>query len=379
MIFQYVFTFSFLCGSVFFSSQVNYMMTKDLGYTKENIFSIKKTNFISGFEKIKFENYEIMKQELKKNPEIVEVSLSSIVPGHYHHRSERCWLDDDNKLFSYALLVDRGYLNMFDLKLLAGRNFDKGESDADAVFINKTLMKKLGYEDPNKIINNYLFADTYDGEVKKHKIIGVIDNFYQEPLNKSISPAVFHNIESLGIVKGTLSFKTRGNNLSESRKIILNTMKEYFPDDQFNYTYYLTDFYNSQYKQDIQFQKLIILNTILCIIIALMGTFALFTTVLRKAKKFIAIRMVIGANTLNICLLYIKEYLLLIFIALNIASPIVYLFINKILSFYSYKVQINMFKLFIIGVSQTIIILALIIIQTYRSSRMNPATALKYE
>src|SRR5690606_37153400 len=69
--------------------------------------------------------------------------------------------------------VDAHYITTFDIKLLAGRNFDENRiSDNNAIIISKKSLKILGMDDPEDAIDKTLNMETFGDRL--FNIIGVI-------------------------------------------------------------------------------------------------------------------------------------------------------------------------------------------------------------
>ena len=78
--------------------------------------------------------------------------------------------------------------------------------------------------------------------------------------------------------------------------------------------------------------------TILISSIALIGL-ALFTA--EKRAKEISIRKLLGATVLNITSMLSKDFVVLVFIALCIAAPVAWYFMNQWLQNFAYRINIS--------------------------------------
>lgn len=119
--------------------------------------------------------------------------------------------------------------------------------------------------------------------------------------------------------------------------------------------------------------------SIIAILIASMGLFALASLAITGRMKEIGIRKVMGASAFNISFMFNKEFLKITLIGIVLAMPFSYWLMNKWLEQFEVKSTPGA-DIFIatvmIGVIFTIIIVSF---QTMRASFMNPVKSLKEE
>src|SRR5436190_2786844 len=127
---QFAISIILVIGITIIYSQMSFIKRKDLGYNKDVLLFLRvngNTNVIKG--------YSSFKDELKSSPRVsgVATSNSMIVGGLGSGGSETV---DENgnplQVNTSRLRVDRDYLEVYGLKLLAGRNFSQTAS-ADSI------------------------------------------------------------------------------------------------------------------------------------------------------------------------------------------------------------------------------------------------------
>ena len=136
---QFVASIVMIIGTITIGKQLQYLRTKDLGYTKENIV-IVPTN------KNRTEGYplaEKFSQALTKNPQVLSSSTSIFTfsePGW----ATLGYTDDKNVFRQFRMnAVDADFLKTMKLELVAGRDFSK-ENTADifnSIIINEAMAK----------------------------------------------------------------------------------------------------------------------------------------------------------------------------------------------------------------------------------------------
>jgi ABC-type antimicrobial peptide transport system permease subunit len=95
--------------------------------------------------------------------------------------------------------------------------------------------------------------------------------------------------------------------------------------------------------------------------------------------KEVGIRKVLGATSRSIVYLFSKEFIILILIALMIATPIAWYFMNKWLQDYVYRINISWWIFIIGGVASVIIALATVSFQAVKAAIANPVKSLRTE
>ena len=119
--------------------------------------------------------------------------------------------------------------------------------------------------------------------------------------------------------------------------------------------------------------------TTLGFFIACLGLFGLASFVARSRKKEIGIRKVLGASTSDIVTMLSKRFVLLILLAVIIASPIAWFSMHKWLQDFAYRIDMNVFVFFVAAAGALVIALATVGFQGFRAAIANPAESVRDE
>jgi putative ABC transport system permease protein len=376
VILQFMGAFILVNITIILQGQLRFMLSKDLGYSRDNILTLEKYTSASGPKSASLDYLETFKNELKKFNAIQSVTLSSITPGYYHHSNQRAWLNPNEKISSNTIWIDRDYANVYGLKLLAGQSFTKPTNDE--VMINEALMNAMGVKDPQSLIGKYLYID----DVMSHhispggkKIIGIFKNYYQEPLNKSIAPTKYHYAD---INRGYTSIRYNGNNHQAVLAYVRNTFQKFFPDDVFKPAF-LNEFLDTQYKSDIQFKELINITTLLSLLIAGLGILGLVNYSIEVNRKATAVRRVLGSSIFNIIAFFLRKYLIFFAVAIVFSFPLTIFLVREMLNNYAYRIEVNYLFLFLTSLPILSIILLIVSLQVLKVGKERPIIALKAE
>src|SRR5207244_824685 len=112
---------------------------------------------------------------------------------------------------------------------------------------------------------------------------------------------------------------------------------------------------------------------------ACLGLFGLAALAAVNRTKEIGIRKVLGASITSILGLLSKDFLKLVIIAIVIASPLTWYFMNKWLQDFAYRINIGWLVFFIVGLSAVLLALVTIGFQAIKAAIVNPVKSLRTE
>jgi putative ABC transport system permease protein len=120
-------------------------------------------------------------------------------------------------------VVDHDYLTLYDIKLVAGKNFSSEPSEnASTYIINESLAKELLKDDPKASVESVIgkmFG--FGGMDSSGRIIGVAKDFNFNSLHHKIETLCIFNQKDWGF--GEMSVKINGSNATEAIAYIKNT------------------------------------------------------------------------------------------------------------------------------------------------------------
>ena len=133
------------------------------------------------------------------------------------------------------------------------------------------------------------------------------------------------------------------------------------------------------YEEEKRLGKLSTLFTILAILISCLGLFGLVSYVAEQKKKEIGIRKVLGASINSVVKLLTKDFVKLVGIAFVIASPIAYLFMQRWLEDFTYRIDIQWWVFVLAGIFALVITFLTVGFQSLKSALANPVKSLRTE
>ncbi len=275
---------------------------------------------------------------------------------------------------SQVLISDENYLNVYQVPLKAGSFFDGNGLDSGKVILNETAIKALGYKDASAAIGQQV---RIPGDPTVFAIKGITKDFHFGSMQNQISPIIFFNVQFAPQYR-FLSFKIKPGNLTATIDALQKKWSALMPAAPFEYKF-MDDTLAKLYKSEIQLKKASYTATMLALIIVLFGVLGLISLSVQKRTKEIGIRKVLGSSVAGIMSLFIKEFLLVIFIAGVVACPLAYLIMNKWLQDYAYRISITA-QPFLLSILVLGFITALLIcFQTIKTALANPVKSLRTE
>ncbi|GAB3196534.1 ABC-type antimicrobial peptide transport system permease subunit [Pontibacter aydingkolensis] len=352
--------------TILVNEQMEFFKSKSLGFDKEAVVTV----FLPTGEGKKLMP---MRQELANHPAVKKISLASSPPsanftftGNFKFNNS----SEDVPFHANYKMADENYLELYDMKVLAGRHYK--DSDSAAYVINETMRRKLGIESPAEAINKTIALG--NGEVKGY-IIGVVEDFHQNSLRDPIDPAI---ILARPDNYWFLSAKIDMANKQEALQHLEKVWNKTYPDDVFDYEF-LDETIERFYQDEARQNKLFKIFSIIAIFIGCLGLYGLVAFMAAQRTKEVGIRKVLGASMFNITVLFSKEFVKLVLIAFILAVPIAYYLMNKWLQDFTYRITLDYWPFILAGVVTLIIAIITMSSQAIKASLTNPVVSLKSE
>ncbi len=373
VIFQFTVSIILILGTILVVKQLRFMQNQSLGLNVDQTLVLRGPSSSRGDNDLA-NRQEIFRNQLEQNSEIKAFTTSSNIPGE-----ENFWISGfaTNKsegalLSCYIISVDDDFFEQYEIDLVAGRYMSKDlQTDTASVVLNREAVRLFGFSSAEEAIGESLNP----GRRRQWKIVGVVENYHQATLREDLDPmAFFHNSNA----NNFLSLKLNTDNYPRVISAIEDQWDEIYPDNPFDF-FFLDEFFNRQYKSDIQFNAVFVSFAGLAIFVACLGLFGLVSFTVEQARKEIGIRKVLGASVSKIMLLLAKDYAKLIIGAMIIAFPLSFWLMTKWLEDFAYQTTIGV-GIFIFGGFFVIIIALLTVsVKSLNVSKTNPAVTLREE
>jgi putative ABC transport system permease protein len=365
---QFALSIVLIISTIVIFQQLKFMRNKYPGFNKENVVLIDASG--TDIKKI----FPLFKQELLKYPQVAAVTSASVGLGDGEDFGMNVFKYNDKGAMAFFNSIDADYMNVLDMRLLTGRNFDaiRPEDTTNSVIVNEALMNELGWTSQN-VIGQQLKGFSAD---RTPVVIGVVKNFNFRPLTENVMPQLFSPFFDKDHQKFFVRIK-RGNP-APALSLIQKTWKNLVSDVPLKYSF-LDEKIDNYYRAEQRWSSIIQWAGCISIFLACLGLFGLAALTAINRVKEIGIRKVLGASMSSIVTLLSKDFLKLIVIALAIASPVASYFMNKWLQSFAYRIDIGWTVFAIAGLFVIVITLITISFQTIRAATANPVKSLRTE
>ncbi len=367
VVLQFTFAIALIICTIIVEHQIQYAQSRDTGYKKDQLLY----TFIQGdIDK----HYDAIKNDLVNSGAVLSVTKSmSPITQRYSDSWGFKWpgsTEADGKTDFVRMGTDADFVKTMGVTLTQGRDIDitKYPADSTAMLLNETAAKIMRLKYP---IGQIVKTDDKDWTV-----VGVLKDFiYESPYDK---------VQQL-VVQGpaawftTVHYKLNpARPVAENLKRIEQVFKKYNPQYPFEYKF-ADEEYALKFQEEQRTGTLAALFAGLTIFISCLGLFGLATYMAENRIKEIGVRKVLGASVANITTLLSKDFLTLVIISFVLASPLAWLAMNRWLSSYTYRINIEWWVFASAGLLSVIIALITVSYQSIKAAVANPIKSLRTE
>ncbi len=232
--------------------------------------------------------------------------------------------------------VDYDYLETMKMELKSGRNFsrefpsDFAKDTTGNFLVNEEVVKIMGVDDA--VGKSFSFMGI------SGRIVGVLKNFHFKGADQPIEPIAFALTDPVRL--SYILIRLAPGNIPEALKTAENVWNKVIPEYPFDY-FFIDEDYDNLFRTQLRLTRLLKYFTILAVIIACLGLYGLSAYSAERRTNEIGIRKVMGAGTPNILYSMVKEFMLLIIIALIIAIPAGWIIVGTLLKQFASRVELS--------------------------------------
>ena len=360
----------FIIGTVVINRQTDFMQKKDLGFTPSRVIQIEAT------QELRDGKFDNVRNGLLKIPGIEYVAKSTAVPGNSEVDTNTMSMRMEGRLARLtSVKVGIDYFKTLNVGLVAGRVFDytRPEDPKHSAVINKAAAEKFQLENPVGKKLYFVGCDSFP-----YTVVGVVNNFNVQGLESGIQPAIYSidNNDCMFQSGGAILVKLKTDRVQQTLIALENEWKKLDPDFPIRYSF-LDQNYAKLLSDHTRLANIVLGFTIISIVISVIGLFALTSFLTQRRRKEVGIRKVLGGSVGGITTLLSKDFALLVFIAIVIATPVAWWMLSKWLDNFAFKIDLSIW-LFAFAILATIVItIGTVCIQAARAAMSNPVRSLR--
>jgi putative ABC transport system permease protein len=366
VVFQFTVSLALMIGTIIVFRQIQHAKDRPIGYNSDGLIEVgMSTSDLS-------KNYAALHTELLNSGYVRDMAQSSTpVTADYGGTTDVAWkgkTGDTRPLF-VSNQVTHEYGNTIEWKIVQGRDFSRSFStDTAAIILNTSAMQTMGLKNP--------LAEVVRVGNKNYQVIGVVDDMIRFSPYDPIKPSLFTLNKNAGTVIAISIAPQVGTSTALSK--IEAAFKKYNPGAPFEYKF-VNDQYANKFSSEVRIGKLAGFFAMLAIFISCLGLFGLASFVAEQRTKEIGVRKVLGATMLNVWKLLSKDFVILVFVSLLIASPLAYYFMHGWLENYTYRIRISWWVFALSGLIALLLTIVMVSFQAIKAAVTNPVKSLRTE
>lgn len=365
-IFQSVITIVLIAVILIINKQLKYLQDIPKGYDAENVIVLSVLN-----DQIA-SHYEALRRDLEKLPKVQMVSAAQHTIGGGTSGQGIHLLgstDQDIKTINEYRIMP-GLCELMKFEFTEGSFFGENDSvNKSSLVINEAAAKMLdisGSAVGKKVV---MFEEPME-------VIGVVRNFYYDSPAQAVQPIAltcYQNVPNNIYVRFDPMLQK-----NQAAQMILPVFRQYDPEYIIN-PRWCDDIYENKFEKERSLSEIATASTVLSLIIALLGLFAIHSYTASRRTKEIGIRKAFGSNSWSIIYMLSNEVVKLIVIAGIISVPISYYIARTWLENYANHTAIGWLLLLLPVLVQLVFAALTTALVSVRVSLRNPVEALRYE
>ena len=374
---QYTISIALIICSLFVYRQHQYMLTKEMGFDKENLLvATLPYEAVNGqwSQVLDYTKRDALLDRLMQNPQIKDIAMSrGSITNPVMSWTRQISLNESQAFTVHV--VSHNFLQVMGIDIVEGRDFMPSDelTETGALIFNETAAKE--------------FELTAESSLKGHirgtkaPIVGICKDFNFQSAHFDITPYAF-------LVRGKLIFNlplhayirtVAGADIAEVRKYIFDTIMEFAPDAdpaKVNVKFF-SDELEFVYQREDKLSTLIAMFSFLSIVISIIGVFGLVLFETQYRRREIGIRRVHGASVGGILRMFNRKYLYIVAICSAVAIPVSHYIISRWMEQYVYRVEMSWW---VYALAVGVILLITIVtvsLRSWRAANENPMESIQ--
>lgn len=371
---QFSTTIILLVTTVVMRQQTQFMRSKKLGFEHDLVitmplFDLDREREPDFAQHLSY-RYESIKSAFLSHPNVLQASAYRWPPGI--NKGMIRLLESEEKQVQIPVLEgDEGFVELFDIPLVTGRNFRPyaGYTDVGELLINESAARLIGWSDPvGKPLNGRDFR-------RPSIVVGVVQDFHTERLSEPVGPlAIFYRID----VFRHLGVKIRPQRVEETIAFLQDTWMQFLPERPFEFAF-LSEEIHDLYRTESETARVVGAFTFLALLVGCLGLFALCQFSAERRRKEIAIRKVLGAGTMRLVFCLAGESAFWVLAANIMTWPVAYLLMERWLQNFPYRMELDISIFALAGFVTLGVAQLTTCSQALQAIHANPANVLRSE
>lgn len=343
---QYTISISLIICSLFVYRQHQYMLSRDMGFDKENLLAVDVPaealypNTIPSDYTMDYTKRNALIDKFRQNPQILDVAFGRcalVVNGDMGGWSRP--LEDGTLAVMSLYQVSHNFLEVMGIDIVEGRNYLPSDetSDTGALILNQKAAKQYNLAAGDFMMGHLSNAHT--------EIVGICEDFNFQSANFEVMPFAFLVYGKYGwnVASHAYIRTVADADIGTVRKQIFDTLVAFAPnaDPEKIKVQFFDDELELVYQREDKLSTLIAMFSVLSIVISIIGVFGLVLFETQYRRREIGIRRVFGASVGGILQMFNRKYLYIVAICSAVAIPVSHYIISRWMEQYVYRVEMS--------------------------------------
>lgn len=368
VVFQFVISIAIIVCTLTVSQQIRFTKDRPVGFDVDNTIYIQIRT-----ADLRNADQALLRNDLLATGVVENVATSDFpITGGMSGNASTTWPGKDPAQQPMVAIngVSHDFPSTNGFQFVEGRDFSRDfASDSAAVIINQMAAKLMS---PGK---SALGMTIRWGDEDRH-VVGVIEDQVRWGPSQKQSPHIYE------VAYGSTNFITirfeKNVSMQDALARVEVILKKYDPGAPFQYTF-VDDDYARQFKTEERIENLSIVFASLTIFISCIGILGLASFAASQRMKEIGIRKVLGASVFGVWRLLSTDFVLLVMIAIAIATPAGWYFSKEWLQQYEYRIDLSPWTFVLTGLGIVAITLVTVSYQSIAAAMTNPVKSLRSE
>ena len=361
---QYTISIVLIICSLFVYRQHQYMLTKEMGFDKENLLiATLPYEAVNGpwTDVLDYTKRDALIDRLMQNPQIKDIAMSR---GQLT-QSMMSWtrpMPNGSEHEFRVHVVSHNFLQVMGIDIVEGRDFMPSDelTESGALIFNETAAKQFELTAESAIDGHIGWAKT--------QVVGICKDFNFQSAHYDVRPFAFLIYGKYGFDLPRIAYirTVAGADIAEVRKHIIDTVLDISPnaDPEKVEVKFFDNELELVYQREDKLSTLVTLFSFLSIVISIIGVFGLVLFETQYRRREIGIRRVHGASVGEILSLFNRKYLYIVAACSAVAIPVSYYIISRWMEQYVYRVEMSWW---VYALAVGVILLITVITVTLRS------------
>lgn len=366
--FQYTIVCVMLICTFLFYRQICGMIEAPLGYNTTDIMLL--------WIDMPKQPFAELRHKLAQQSWVEKIGLSC---GHpYGRLNNNTMQTEDGRTLSFQCVVcDSAAYDILGIKQIHDNHIADGETNKNnvmSVYFTKSTYAKLG-------LTEHSAEPVSMGQNPNNRFYlmsrGTFSDFHYGSILEAEQPPIMLSYLDEGKSPWNILIKTTGSyeeNLANLEKIYKEVTGGQPLDDR---AQYMDTVISDSYKKQSQMLTIVFVFSLIAVLVASLGLFAMSALYIRNRQGSIAVRRIYGTQPSGIVLLLLRPFVVVVCLAFIVACPLAYKLIDWCLEDYTFRVPQAWWVYVVVGVGVMLIAVLTIAGLTVKAARSNPVDFLR--